>query len=152
MSISLPNRPHKCIIPHMRAKRKNILRVGAQVYYNLCRVPPSALCKGTNKGSRWRSLCRVSPNTLDKGILFVECHLVHSVKTPFPLSAAMTMTFHSRVPCDTQQSVCQVPDKKYSANKPLSMYSSLSSLCQVSHSTKPSPRVFRSLPSASYTR
>jgi hypothetical protein len=28
MSISWPNRPHKCIISHMRAKRKNILRVG----------------------------------------------------------------------------------------------------------------------------
>ena len=28
MSISWPNRPHKCIISHMRVKRKNILRVG----------------------------------------------------------------------------------------------------------------------------
>jgi hypothetical protein len=28
MSISWPNRLHKCIISHMRAKRKNILRVG----------------------------------------------------------------------------------------------------------------------------
>jgi hypothetical protein len=27
MSISWPNRPHKCIISHMCAKRKNILRV-----------------------------------------------------------------------------------------------------------------------------
>ncbi len=28
MSILWPNRPHKCIISHMRVKRKNILRVG----------------------------------------------------------------------------------------------------------------------------
>ena len=34
MSISWPNRPHKCIISHTRVKRKNILKVGM-----LCTLP-----------------------------------------------------------------------------------------------------------------
>jgi hypothetical protein len=42
--------------------------------------------------------------------------------------------------------LCRVPDKKYSANKPLPMYSSSSFLCRVSHSIKPLPNVFKALP------
>jgi hypothetical protein len=77
------------------------------------------------------TLCRVSPNTLGKGILFLECHLVHSGKALSPLPVAVIATFLCRVSYDS--------DKKYSAKKSLPMYSSLSSLCRVSHSAKPSP-------------
>jgi hypothetical protein len=38
---------------------------------------------------------------------------------------------------------CRVPDKKYSAKKPLPMYSSSNSLCQVLHSSKTSPNVIQ---------
>jgi hypothetical protein len=74
---------------------------------------------------------RVSPNTLSKGILFAECHLVHSAKAPSPLQASVTVTFLCLVPCDTRQSIRQVSDKKYSTKKSLPMYSSPISLCRV---------------------
>jgi hypothetical protein len=130
-------------------------------------VPPSAFGKGADRWACWRPRCRVlvrralgkektlyrvSHNTLSKGILFAECHLVHSAKTPSPLPAVVTATFLCRVPCDTRQSLYRIPDKKYSVKKLLPMYSLSSTLCRVSHSAKPSPSVFQALPSASDTR
>jgi hypothetical protein len=41
--------------------------------------------------------------------------------------------------------LCRVPDKKYSAKKPLPIYCSLSSICRVSHSAKTSSSVFQAL-------
>jgi hypothetical protein len=90
--------------------------------------------------------------TLDKGNFFAECHLEHSAKVSSPLPVAVTATFVCRVPSDTRQSLCRVPDKKYSAKKSLSMYCSPSSLCRVSHSAKFLPSVFWALPSASGIR
>jgi hypothetical protein len=48
----------------------------------------------------------------------------------------MTTTFLCRVPADTRQSLCRVPDKKYLAKKSLPMYSSSSFICRVSHLVK----------------
>jgi hypothetical protein len=115
---------------------------GTRQRSKLCRVPPSALSKETNKGARWWPRCRVSPNTLGKGNLFAECHLVHSAKVSSPLPVTVTTTFLCRVPSDTRQSICRVPNKKYSVKKLLPMYNSPSSLCRVSHSAKLSPSVF----------
>jgi hypothetical protein len=87
-------------------------------------VAPSALGKGTNKGVRWQPLCRewscghstkrktlyrVSPNTLGKGVIFAECHLVHSAKAPSPLPVAVTATFFAECPIKStrQRSYCQ---------------------------------------------
>jgi hypothetical protein len=46
---------------------------------------------------------------------FAECHLVHSAKASSPLPVAVMAIFLCRVPYDTRQSLCRVPDKKYSA-------------------------------------
>jgi hypothetical protein len=61
----------------------------------------------------------------------------------------MTTAFLFRVPTDTRQSLCRVPDKKYLTKKPLPMYCSPSPLCRVSHSAKALLSVFQGLPSAS---
>jgi hypothetical protein len=66
----------------------------------------------------------VSPSTLRKG----------------------SVSFTSRRDDDFSLSSPLWSDKKYSAKKLLPMYSSLSSLCRVSHSAKPSPNVFPALP------
>jgi hypothetical protein len=50
----------------------------------------------------------------------------HSAKDPSPSLGAVTVTF-----------LCRVPDIKYSAKRPLPMYSSPSVLCRVLHSAKP---------------
>jgi hypothetical protein len=91
------------------------------------------------------TLCRVAHNMVSKGTIFAECHLVHSAKASSPLLSAVTVTFCCRVPCDTQQRLRRVPDKKYSTKKPLPMYNSPSS---VLHSTKTLPSVLQALPSA----
>jgi hypothetical protein len=95
---------------------------------------------------------RVSPNTLDKVNLFAECHLAHSAKAPSSLVVVVAAPFLCRVPSNTRQSLCRVADKKYSTKKPLSMYSSPSCLCRVSHSAKHSRSVFQPSSSASHTR
>jgi hypothetical protein len=86
--------------------------------------------------------------TLGKGNFFAECHLEHSTKALSPLLSAATTAFLCRVPTGTRQSLCQVPDKKYSAKKPLPMYYSSSSLCRVLHSAKTLLDVFQALPSS----
>jgi hypothetical protein len=48
----------------------------------------------------------------------------NSAQAPSPLPVALTVTFLYRVPGDTWQSLCRVPDRKYSTKKPLPMYSS----------------------------
>jgi hypothetical protein len=71
------------------------------------------LDKETDKWARLWPRCRVlasrtlgnSSNTLDKGILFAECHLVHSAKTSSPLPAAVMTTFLCRVPNNTRQNL-----------------------------------------------
>jgi hypothetical protein len=77
-----------------------------------------AECWSGGYSAKRETLCRVSPNTLGKWILFAECRLVHSAKAPSPLPSAVMATFLCRVPSDTRQ--------KYSAKKPLPMYSSTS--------------------------
>jgi hypothetical protein len=72
--------------------------------------------------------------TLGKISLFVECQGRHSAKDSLPSLGAVTATFLCRV--------CRVPDKKYSAKRPLSMYSSPSVFCRVLHSVKTLPNVF----------
>jgi hypothetical protein len=108
----------------------------------LCRVPTRALGTGTGGGAHWTSLCR-GPlgQTLGKIGLFAECHRRHSAKDPSPSLGAVTMTFLCRVPNGTRQSLCRVPDKKYSAKRLLPMYSSSSVLYRVLHSAKPLPSV-----------
>jgi hypothetical protein len=65
----------------------------------------------------------------------------HSAKDPSPSLGAVMVTFLCRVAKDTRQILCRVPDKKYSAKKPLPMYSSPCVLCRVLHSAKPLPSV-----------
>jgi hypothetical protein len=92
--------------------------LGTRQRSNPCRVPPSALDKGIDKGAHWLSLCRVlvrralgkrgtlcrvSPNTLGKGIIFAECRYSgHSAKPLSPLPVAMMVTFLCRVPVNTR--------------------------------------------------
>jgi hypothetical protein len=51
--------------------------------------------------------------TLGKGNFFAECHLEHSTKSSSPLPGTVTTAFLCRVPSDTRQSLCRVPDKKF---------------------------------------
>jgi hypothetical protein len=67
-------------------------------------------------------------------------HLIHSAKAPSPLPAVVSGTFLCRVLRDTRQSLCRVPNIKYSAKKPLPMYFSPISLYRVSHCTRQSAR------------
>jgi hypothetical protein len=84
-------------------------------------------------------------DTRQRGYLFAECIRWHSAKAPSPLPGVVTVAFLCRVPSDTRQSLCRVPDKKYSAKKSLPMYCSPSSLCRMSHSTNTLPSVFQAL-------
>ena len=95
----------------------------------LCRVPLGLSAQGLAVGST--------------GPVFAECRRRHSAKDPSPLLGAVTVTFLCRVPNDTRQSLCRVPDKKYSAKKPLPMYCLPNTLCRVPHSAKTLSRVFR---------
>jgi hypothetical protein len=95
--------------------------------------------------------CR-SIDTRQGGNFFAEGHLEHSAKAPSPSPGSVTDTFLCRVPTDTRQRLCRVPDKKYSAKMSLSMYCLPSSLYRVLHSAKPLSSVFQALPSASGTR
>ena len=87
-----------------------------------------------------------SAKKMTKGLAgrpFAECRLVeHSTKTPSLSPGVVTTTFLCRVPTGTRQSLCRVPDKKYSTKKLLLMYYLSSSLCRVSHSAKYLPCVF----------
>jgi hypothetical protein len=78
----------------------------------LCRVPPRVLGKETEKGARWWPFakCRLS-YTRQRGNLFAECIRRHSVNVSSPLPGAVTAAFLYRVPSDTRQSLCRVPDK-----------------------------------------
>jgi hypothetical protein len=104
----------------------------------LCRVPPNALGKGTDKGARFWSLCRVlvrHPAGTGKEGAFAECHLIRSAKN---LVKGPTWSFFAECPYSghlakslsplsvtvTKTFLFRVPDKKYLAKKPLSMYSS----------------------------
>jgi hypothetical protein len=114
----------------------------------LCQVPTRALGTGTGGGAHWSRLCRGPwQKTLGKIGLFVECRGRHSAKDLSPSLGTVTTTFLCRVPNGTRQILCRVPDKKYSAKRPLLMYSSPSVLYRVLHSAKPLPSVFRALPS-----
>ena len=119
----------------------------------LCRVPYKALGKEPDMGTPLAdSLPSADRQTLGKGNSFAECHLGHSAKMSSPSPGAVTAAFLCRVPCDTRQSICQVPDKKYSAKKSLPMHCLPSLLCRVLHSAKPLPSVFKASSSASGTR
>jgi hypothetical protein len=63
--------------------------------------------------------------------LFAECQRRHSAKDLSPSLGAVTVTFLCRVSNSTRQILCRVPDKKYSAKRPLPMYSLPSVLCRV---------------------
>jgi hypothetical protein len=121
---------------------------------SLCQVPPNMLDKGPVKGTHIELLYLVSVQwTLDKEWDFAEYqHNGRSAQTPSPLPSAVMVTFLCRVMADIRQSLCQVSDKKYSTKKSLSMYSSSSFSCRMSHSVKPSLSVFQTLPSDSDTR
>jgi hypothetical protein len=68
-------------------------------------VPPRALDKEPDKGTRWWILCRVqAADTRQRGNFFAECIRRHSAKPPSPSPVFVTVTF-----------LCRVPDKKYSA-------------------------------------
>lgn len=158
---------------HTTASAKPICRVLWPWHSTKKQALPSALGKGTDKGAHWRSLCRVLVRwTLSREGVFAECHSIRSVKklvkeptrsffakclynghsakseplpwhsaqVPSALHDVVTTTFLCRVPSDTRQ---RESDKKYSAKKSLSMYSSSSFFCRVSHSAKPSPSVFQ---------
>jgi hypothetical protein len=118
------------------------------------RVPPNTLDNGTGKrGPRGASLSSVSTaDTRQRGSICRVSLSGHSAQAPSPSPGAVTMIFLCQVPSDTRQSLCREPDKKYSAKNPLTMYSSPSLLCRVSHSTKLLLSVFQALSSASDTR
>jgi hypothetical protein len=119
----------------------------------LCRVPYKALGKEPDMGTRRRILCRVlAGRHSTKSNFFAECPLEHSAKRRLRHPGTVTAAFLCRVLSATRQSLYRVPEKKYSAKKPLPMYCSLSPLCRVRHSTKTLPSVFQALPSASDTR
>jgi hypothetical protein len=71
------------------------------------------------------SLCRVVPNIghSSKDTL-PSVFSRHSVKDPSPSLGAVTVTFLCRVSNGTRQILYRVPDKKYSAKRPLPMYNS----------------------------
>jgi hypothetical protein len=95
------------------------------------------------KGPTWASLSRVGiEDTRQRGSL---CRVSrwHSAKSPSSPPGVVTVTFLCREPGGTRQSLCRVPDKKYSAKKLLPIYSSPRLFCRVSHSAKTSPSVFR---------
>jgi hypothetical protein len=116
---------------------------------HLCRVllprhSAKILAKGPTGGFFAECLLGLSAQGLavgSTGPVFAECRRRHSAKDPSPSLGAVTVTFLCRVPNGTRQSLCRVPDKKYSTKKLLPMYSSPSVLCRVLHSAKPLPSV-----------
>jgi hypothetical protein len=123
---------------------------GTRQRSTLCRVSYKALGKELDMGTPLTYfLPSAGRQTLGKGNSFAECHLGHSAKTPSPSPGVVTAAFLYRVHPGTRQSLCRVPEKKYSAKKALSMHCVPSSLCRVRHSKKPLPSVFKALPSAS---
>jgi hypothetical protein len=127
------------------------LALGKEARFAECHTEHTA--KNLTKGPAGRSFTECwSADTRQRGNLFAECHLKHSAKPPSPSPGSVTDAFLCRVPTGTRQSLCQVPDKKYSTKKPLPMYSSSSPLCRVPHSAKRLPSVFQGLPSASGTQ
>jgi hypothetical protein len=112
---------------------------GTRQRRSICRVSPNTLGKKNWQRGSWEtSLPRAGiEDTRQRGSLCRVSRL-HSAKSPSPLPGAVMTTF-----------LCRVPDKKYSAKKPLPMYSSPRLLCRVSHSAKTSSSVFQALPSVS---
>jgi hypothetical protein len=126
---------------------------GTRQKSTLCRVSYKALDKEPDMGTPLTdSLPSASRQTLGKGNSFAECHLGYSAKTPSPSPGAVTAAFLCRVLPSTRQSLCRVSEKKYSANKALSMHCVPNPLCRVRHSAKTLPSIFKALPSASVTR
>jgi hypothetical protein len=126
---------------------------GTQQRTTLCRVPYKALDKEPNMGTPLAdSLPSAGRQTLGKGNSFAECHLGHSAKTPSLSPGVMMAAFLCRVLPGTRQSLCRVPEKKYSAKNALPMHCVSSPLCGVRHSAKSLPSVFKALLSASGTR
>jgi hypothetical protein len=78
-----------------------------------CRTEHSIknLTKGPAGGSFVE--CRYAGNQ-QRGNFFAKCIRRHSAKPPSPLPGAVTIAFLCRVPSGTRQSLCRVPDKKYS--------------------------------------
>jgi hypothetical protein len=108
----------------------------------ICRVPTRAPGTWTGGGAHWTRLCRGPlEQTLGKISLFAECQRRHSAKDPSPSLDVVTVTFLCRMSDGTQQNLCRVSDKNYSAKRLLPMYSSPSVLCRVLHSAKPLPSV-----------
>jgi hypothetical protein len=100
---------------------------------------PSAYESSRHRDWRWGPLDPSLPRAMVAGtrqnFLFAECRGRHSPKDPSLSLGAVTVTF-----------LCRVPDKKYSAKRPLPMYSSPSVLCRVLHSAKALPSVKEPLP------
>jgi hypothetical protein len=108
----------------------------------LCRVPVhQTLGKETSFAECLLELSAQGLAVGSTGPVFAESRRRHSAKDPSPSLGAVTVTFLFRVPNGTRQSLCRVPDKKYSAKMLLPMYSSPSVLCRVLHSAKPLPSV-----------
>jgi hypothetical protein len=117
---------------------------GTRQRSSLCRVSYKALNKEPDMGTPLTdSLSSAGRQTLDKGVTFVECHLRHSTNTPSPSLGTVTAAFLCRVLPSTWQSLCRVPEKKYSAKKALPMHCVPSPLCRVRHSAKTLPSVLR---------
>jgi hypothetical protein len=105
---------------------------GTRQRSSLCRVSYKALGKEPDMRTPLTdSLPSADRQTLDKGNSFAECHLRHSAKTPSPSPGAVMAAFLCQVLPDTRQSLCRVPEKKYSAKKALPMHCVPSPLCRV---------------------
>jgi hypothetical protein len=117
---------------------------------------PSAYESSRHRDWRWGppdpSLPRAVVAGTRQNFLFAECQGRHSAKDPSPSLGAVTVTFLCRVSNSTRQILYRVPDKKYSAKRPLPMYSSPSVLCRVLHSAKTLPSVKEPLPCVGDTR
>jgi hypothetical protein len=110
---------------------------------SLCQVHPRALGKKTRKGAHWSLVCRaLVQKAHDNEGAFAECQVGHSAKAPSLSLGTMIATFLCRIPGITRQSLCRVPDKKYSAKKLLQMHSSPRLFYLESYSTKSLPSVF----------
>jgi hypothetical protein len=135
ISCGLANGPTRAFLPSASSAR-------TQQRGGLYRVPPGALGKkGLAKGILEPSLPSVRSrrhSTNREPLLSVRSDTRQILPS---LSVVMT-TFLCRVPGDTRQCLCRVPDKKYYTKKSLPMYNSSRPLCQKSHSAKSLSSVF----------
>jgi hypothetical protein len=107
-----------------------------------------AECHYTSTRQRAYTLPSADLGHSTKSIHFAECFSQALGKRPSPFLPPSHPFFWPRAGLGIRQSICRVPDKKYSAKRPLPTLSLPFSLCRVMSL----PSAYIVLPSVSYTR